>query len=343
MKPTLRKALSLAGLLALLSAAPAALGQSSQMSAAAQAAFDEAMKLMKEGHTAEACPKFEAAQHLDPGMATQFRLAECYEKIGRFASAWAAYVEVADAAKAAKMSDREAVARKRAAALEPRLSRLTIVVPKEVADLDGIEITRDGVAVERSLWGTALPVDPGEHTVSVKATGKKTWEGKGAAGQVATKLEVAIPPMEDLPKPPELPQSTSIPPPAEIHKRSPVPALAMGAGAVVALATGVGLFVASNSKQNAALTLDKQIGRGGCYVSPPDSRCAKLDSMAQSVDTFRYVSVGTFIGAGVLAAGALTYLLWPTPKPKPPKTGLDVHASPVVGGHDGGMMLWGSF
>lgn len=60
--------------------------------AVAQALFTEALKLMKSGAHAEACPKLEKSQELDPGMGTQFRLAECYEGVGRIASAWALFV-----------------------------------------------------------------------------------------------------------------------------------------------------------------------------------------------------------------------------------------------------------
>src|SRR5689334_22228130 len=59
--------------------------------AAAQVLFDEGMRLMSRGDAREACPKLAEAQRLDPGMATQFRLAECYEKTGRRASAWALF------------------------------------------------------------------------------------------------------------------------------------------------------------------------------------------------------------------------------------------------------------
>ena len=61
-------------------------------------------------------------------MGTQFRLAECYEKLGSIASAYQQYMAVADAAKEANKKDRELVARKRADALEPRIARLTIVI-----------------------------------------------------------------------------------------------------------------------------------------------------------------------------------------------------------------------
>src|SRR5262245_34306285 len=78
--------------------------------AAAQALFDEALKLMKKGRHAEACPKLTESQRLDPGVGTQFHLADCFENVGRVASAWALFLEVESVAKASSQPDREKVA-----------------------------------------------------------------------------------------------------------------------------------------------------------------------------------------------------------------------------------------
>jgi len=171
------RGLALALTLAAAGAAPAAHASP----AAAQALFDEAKKLMADGKHAEACPKLEESQRLDPGIGTQFHLASCYEQIGRTASAWSIFLDVAGASKAAGQADREKVARQRAAALEPKLVRLAIAVP-EGAPAD-LEVTRDGVPVGKAQWGTAVPVDPGKHEVTAKAPGKPAFR---AAVDLAT-------------------------------------------------------------------------------------------------------------------------------------------------------------
>jgi tetratricopeptide (TPR) repeat protein len=104
---------------ALLPARPA-LAQSSD-AAAARAMFEEGRKLVKAGKYAEACPKFEESLKLDRGVGTQFNLADCWERLGRTASAWALFLDVAAVTKAAGQADRERAARDRAAALEPKL------------------------------------------------------------------------------------------------------------------------------------------------------------------------------------------------------------------------------
>ncbi|MEO8874495.1 MAG: hypothetical protein ABI461_02820, partial [Polyangiaceae bacterium] len=47
--------------------------------AAAQALFSDARKLMNDGKYADACPKLEESENLDPGMGTMYNLGDCYE------------------------------------------------------------------------------------------------------------------------------------------------------------------------------------------------------------------------------------------------------------------------
>ncbi|WP_437939271.1 hypothetical protein [Sorangium sp. So ce341] len=117
--------------------------------ATAQALFDDAKKLMAAGKYAEACPKLEESQSLAPGLGTQLNLALCYENLGRTASAWSLYLEVAGGARAANQLDREKVARQQAAALEGKLSCLTITVSEPP---EGIEVKRDGKPIGRVQW-----------------------------------------------------------------------------------------------------------------------------------------------------------------------------------------------
>src|SRR5262245_18728599 len=57
-------------------------------SAAAQALFDQGRKLMESERWAEACPKLEESQRLDPAGGTLLHLALCREHEGRIATAW---------------------------------------------------------------------------------------------------------------------------------------------------------------------------------------------------------------------------------------------------------------
>lgn len=142
-------------------------------SATAQALFDQGVKLMSEKKFAEACPKFEESQRLDPGLGTQMNLALCYESLGRYASAWSLYLEVAGTAKATGQTEREKKARDAAKALEPKLSKLTIEVESPP---EGLEVKRNGALVGQATWGTPIPVDPGEVKITAMAPNRKLWE-----------------------------------------------------------------------------------------------------------------------------------------------------------------------
>src|SRR3954464_4457066 len=167
--------------------------------AAARALFAEARRLAAAGDYADACPKFEASFRLNPGIGTNFNLADCFEHTGRIASAWARFLDVAAATKLAGQPEREQVAPQRAAALEPRLAHLVLAV---AAPAPGLVVERDQVTVPPSSWGVALPIDPGVHTIKVTAPGKRSWstEVRVPEGDPAN-LSLRWPPLAALPAP----------------------------------------------------------------------------------------------------------------------------------------------
>ena len=141
----------------------------------------------------EACPKFEASQQLDPGLGTLLNLADCYEKQGKLASAWAEYREALPLARASGSKLRQDLATERAAALESRLSTMTIRIMGGGQDSTALEVRRDGVPVQPAELGSAIPVDPGEHTVEASAPGKQKWSSRYQVSADATKLAVEVP------------------------------------------------------------------------------------------------------------------------------------------------------
>ncbi|HEY2733078.1 MAG TPA: tetratricopeptide repeat protein, partial [Polyangiales bacterium] len=74
--------------------------------ALAENLFDRGIALMRQGQFAEACTQLEQSNNIEHGIGTMLYLAECYEKLGRTASAWAMFREASSAARAEGQSDR---------------------------------------------------------------------------------------------------------------------------------------------------------------------------------------------------------------------------------------------
>jgi hypothetical protein len=161
--------------------------------AAAEALFDEARRLMANKRFADACPKLEASQRLDPGVGTMLNLADCYEKNGQTASAWAQFRETISAARKAGSLEREEIARSRAHELEPKLSYLTIVVWQG----QDVLVQRDGRTVDAAMLGTPIPVDPGAHEITASAEGKRRWSTTVDVAATPGTTKVAVPILPD--------------------------------------------------------------------------------------------------------------------------------------------------
>ncbi len=185
--------------LAILQSPPASAQGSSADRAAAEALFKEGKRLAADGKFELACPKFEESQKLDPGIGTQFNLANCYERSGRTASAWTSFLEVASSARVAGQKDRERVARARAGALESQLIHLTVIVAPELAQTAGLEVRRNGVVVGKAQWGVPMPVDPGTQSLEASAPGKKPWRVAVELTELGTQRELSVGPLDDAP------------------------------------------------------------------------------------------------------------------------------------------------
>jgi hypothetical protein len=137
-------------------------------SAGAEALFESGREALDRGDIAVACQRFEESNRLESVAGTILNLANCREKLGQLASAWQRYREALQ--KLPPGDERMALARERAAALEQRVPRLTIVLGSG-APADA-KVFRDGVELGRASLGLPLPVDPGQHVITVNAPGR---------------------------------------------------------------------------------------------------------------------------------------------------------------------------
>src|SRR5258708_29392092 len=137
-----------------LAVAPAAHGQSPAPAGnkvAAEALFEDGRTLVAAGKFAEACPKFADSEKLDPSASTLLNLANCWEKVGRTATAWATYKEAASLANGLGRKDYGTAALRHAESLAPKLARLPLALPHPLA---GLQVKRDGALADRAACAT---------------------------------------------------------------------------------------------------------------------------------------------------------------------------------------------
>jgi hypothetical protein len=302
-----------------LGAAAPALAQSNQ-AAAAEALFQEAQKLTQAGKHAEACPKFEASHRLDPGYGALFNLAECHEKTGQTATAWAEFRAAVAMAKKAGEAPREEKAARRAAALEPKLVRLVVSVKSAP---QGLVVKRDGLVLEAAAWNTPVPVDPGEHTVEATAPDKRTWKTTVQAskeGQVVT-LELPGLVAEDRPAAPD----NRFPP-------QRAAALAVAGVGVAGIVVGTIFGLRARSTWNDVLAN---------HCNARDVCDAGAKSLAGDAATSAHVSTASFVAGGVAVAGAV--VLWLTARTSPRAPASSVRVVPMLDASSAGLLAGGRF
>lgn len=306
--------------------------------ARAQALFDEALALMKAGKYAEACPRLEESDQLDPGMGTEYRLAECYESDGKIVRAWTLFRAVADAAQRDGKGDRAALSIRRAADLAPRLPMLLVKVP-EASSLPGLTVQIDGKLLPASDWARKIPLDPGEHLISAKAPKRVGWARSITSVERAT-IEVVVPALGDgltLPPSPSLPLPFKAPPPVAKEGLSTprIAALVAGGVGVAGLVVGTVFGLRAGSQWSSA--------RGGCEDPDAGTGCS-AGAVANGKDASGSAAVSTisFVvgGAALLTSGILWFRFAPS-KPALPASSLVL--APSFGPGAGGARLQGSF
>ena len=195
-------------------------------SAEAEALFRDGRNLIKRGKLAAGCDKLAASERLESSVGTLLNLGDCREKLGKLASAWAAFRKAEAMARRAGGDDkRQAEAARRAAQLEPRLSNLVVEVPARV---DGLVVRREGEIVDAAQWSTPLPIDPGSYTIVAEAPGYLAWRTTVTVAGGAKRQVVTVPGLERAPAPPP----PAAPPAEPAAPETAPPATALVGGSV---------------------------------------------------------------------------------------------------------------
>lgn len=295
--------------------------ESSTDAATARALFSEARTLVGKGEYAAACPKFEESLRLRPGTGTRFNLADCWERVGRTASAWGQFLEAAAAAKAAGQADRESVARARAAALEAKLSRLVI----DVSDADApVLVKRNGQDVGSGTWGAAVPVDPGPQRIQAESAGKQSFATElelkpGATERVVIPKLAAVAAADGAP--PAAQAGAMRSPPVATSLRDPAPTSDAGTSGGFGVQRAVGLGLAGVGLAGIGVgivfRLKSMATNDDARKLCPTGTCTRdeIEDHGGLVDDaksqFTVGTIGFIAGGAALAGGVVLFLTAP--------------------------------
>jgi len=285
--------------------------------------YDEAGKLMKAGRFAEACPKLEASQKLDPGIGTTLRLGYCMEKVGRSASAWSAYNDAVGMAR--KAGDKRAEeAAQQAKRIEPTLSRMVLDVAQENRG-GGVEVRRDGKVIDAAAWSTALPVDPGPHIIEAQGPGKQSWRTTISIEAKPGTTTVQVPALQNAP-----PDATLSPSTASFWSTQRVAGTSVAGAGLVGLVVGA-IFGARALSQNG--DADAQ-----CRPESRDLCNAKGVALHHDALTSAHLSTAALvIGGAALTAGVVLFATASREKASAASKRFEVY--PLVGAGTGGLVL----
>jgi hypothetical protein len=319
----LRSGLFHAALLAAALQVPTAKAQNPEPAQAASPESEEAARLFEEGtrlydqgKVEAACQKFEASLAKKPGIGTRFQLANCFERIGRAASARALFLEVAEQTRVLGQTERERLALERALLLEPQLTRLVI---NKQAPEPGLTLQFDGKLAPKESWHRPIELDPGEYEVAASAPGKQPWATKFRvrAGEAGT-IRLEIPALKDQPAalarvtapaetaPAERPPASQ--PPAEAGPnptRRSFSLVLAGTGAL-ALLTGAAFGAQSVASHQDAESICP--ANGECTPGERDLKTQMVEN-ANRARNFAFVGVG--VGASALIGAGYLYFADP--------------------------------
>ena len=253
------------------------------------------------GSPAEGCRKLEGSQALEATLGTELRLADCYERLGKTASAWATFKHAQNWARQNGQADREDLARQRVDTLAPQLSYLTLSLAGTAPP--GLRVTRNGSALPLASLGVALPVDPGEHRIEVSAPGHASWQRALLVKPGPGAHNVRVPALEKLPVEATRPSRVAPADDGSWSTQQTAGAVTGAAGALsVLLGAGFGVYAKVEGDRSKREEFCPNDGHNGCTPEGVDIR--------ERARAFGTASTVTFVAGGVLLATGVT--LWAT-------------------------------
>jgi hypothetical protein len=222
-------------------------------------------------------------------------------------------------------------------------SRAKVGEVQVVVDVEDAEVLVDGRSIGRSPLAETVFVEPGSRVVQAKAAGGRIAQESilaTAGGRETVRLTLGAASAGAAP----LATATSTTGPVEVPPPSggPNTGVVIAGYGLAAAAAGAGIVFAivSSGKASDAETRRSELEAAGGPTACGASGCSDIQDLRSERDTFANLSLGMFVGAGVLALATTGYLVL-TPRRSPQTQGARV--SPWVSPKSGGVSLGGKF
>lgn len=296
--------------------------------------FQDGRKYLANGEYSLACKAFEESQTVEAAIGTQLNIALCYEKWGKLAAAYAAYLEAERQARETR-DKRSTVARNHASELEPKLARLSVRVP------DGIDrfaiYLLDASEIDVAKFDEELVLDPGTHVIEVRVPGSPPSKNEIVlkANQRA-RLELARPKAKQpVPAPDVEPAQEPVEEPRPQPTTSTVRSKPRLYGGLALLSSGLATVGVASY-----IALDARADYKAALERCPDSMCPSLGDFEATRDARDRARTMTWVFAGGLAVATVGTILVVTSKRTAPRERISV--TPLVGGDGVGIALGGA-
>lgn len=287
--------------------------------ARAEGLFQSGRQLMREGRFAEACPKLEESQRLDPAPGTRLNLADCWERAGRTASAHREFLDLARIAEMRGEEERAAIANSRANLLQAKLTKLTLLVPAG-ARVPGLQLFQNSAVVPEAEWGAPRAVDPGPVVVEARAPGRRSFKSVFTLPSGAATHNLTIPQL--------VPEGAAMAPRASDAPATRGQTLQRGGIGLAGLgAVGIAVGAVFGVR---AVSLYHQSKDQGCNErnACPAEALQTRRSAVQSGD----VSTVSFVVGGILLAGGAGLYVWGTNERSSERARMAMLVAPLPGG-----------
>lgn len=310
--------------------------QDAQELSQARAKFQQALELKQAGNWPAALRLLREVGQVRMTPQVRYHIAVCEEKLGKLVAALGGY-ELA-------LADAVDMHPDFIAEVETSIADLRARIPKLVIERgpggEAATIELDGISLGSSSIGVEVPVDPGPHTLSAKAPGKRPFsQTVTVSEEESLTVTVTLDSLEDEKAGAVVDESVSPSSPEAGPRYGVLPYVIGGAGALGILTSGV-FFVLHRGSVSAVE--DRCPNQDCSHLTGTERDRARADyDRAKSQEIVMWSTFG--VGAAALGAGVALYLLDQKPSQEVVRLphGLSLQASAPR--TDAGLSLVGHF